>query len=71
MVLGAYFFYGFKVERELNTFVALIVTMIAIIALGAIVNIVIFYRLVGASLFTIVIATLALSLLLETIALII
>jgi hypothetical protein len=38
MVLGAYFFYGFKVERELNTFVALIVTMIAIIALGAIVN---------------------------------
>jgi branched-chain amino acid transport system permease protein len=69
MVLGAYFFYAFKVEFGQSTPVALIAAMAAIMALGVVVNIVIFYRLVGASLFTIVIATLGLSLLLETIAL--
>jgi branched-chain amino acid transport system permease protein len=71
MVLGAYFFYGFKVELGQSTLIALIAAMVAIMVLGAIVNIVIFYRLVGASLFTIVIATLGLSLLLETAALIV
>jgi branched-chain amino acid transport system permease protein len=69
MVLGAYFFYAFKVEFGQSTPVALIAAMAAIMALGVVVNIVIFYRLVGASLFTIVIATLGLSLLLETVAL--
>jgi branched-chain amino acid transport system permease protein len=69
MVLGAYFFYAFKVEFGQSTVVSLIAAMAAIMALGVVVNIVIFYRLVGASLFTIVIATLGLSLLLETVAL--
>ncbi len=69
MVLGAYFFYAFKVEFGQSTLVSLIAAMAAIMALGVVVNIVIFYRLVGASLFTIVIATLGLSLLLETVAL--
>jgi branched-chain amino acid transport system permease protein len=71
MVLGAYFFYAFKVEFNQSTPVSLVAGMIAIMALGVIVNVVIFYRLVGASLFTIVIATLGLSLLLETVALIV
>jgi branched-chain amino acid transport system permease protein len=71
MVLGAYFFYAFKVQFGQSTVVSLIGAMAAIMLLGVVVNIVIFYRLVGASLFTIVIATLGLSLLLETAALII
>jgi branched-chain amino acid transport system permease protein len=71
MVLGAYFFYAFKVQFGQSTAVSLIGAMAAIMALGVVVNIVIFYRLVGASLFTIVIATLGLSLLLETAALMI
>jgi branched-chain amino acid transport system permease protein len=71
MVLGAYFFYGFKVELHLNSLVAILAAMIAMIALGIVVNMVIFYRLVGASLFTIVIATFGLSILLETAGLII
>jgi branched-chain amino acid transport system permease protein len=71
MVLGAYFFYAFKVQFGQSTVVSLIAAMAAIMLLGVVVNIVIFYRLVGASLFTIVIATLGLSLLLETAALMI
>src|SRR3984885_13798628 len=69
MVLGAYFFYGFNVELHQNVLVSIIAAMIAMMILGVVVNMVIFYRLVGASLFTIVIATLGLSLLLETVAL--
>jgi branched-chain amino acid transport system permease protein len=71
MVLGAYFFYGFKVELNQPALLAVIAALVAMMVLGAVVNIVIFYRLIGASLFTIVIATLGLSLLLETIALIV
>jgi branched-chain amino acid transport system permease protein len=71
MVLGAYFFYGFKVELHLNSLVAILAALIAIIALGIVVNMVIFYRLVGASLFTVVIATFGLSILLETAGLIV
>ncbi|HXO46546.1 MAG TPA: branched-chain amino acid ABC transporter permease [Mycobacterium sp.] len=71
MVLGAYFFYGFKVELHLNSLVAILAALIAMIALGIVVNMVIFYRLVGASLFTVVIATFGLSILLETAGLIV
>jgi branched-chain amino acid transport system permease protein len=71
MVLGAYFFYGFKVELHQNSLVAILAALIAMIALGIVVNMVIFYRLVGASLFTVVIATFGLSILLETAGLII
>jgi branched-chain amino acid transport system permease protein len=71
MVLGAYFFYGFRVELNQNSLVAIIAALIAMIALGIIVNMVIFYRLVGASLFTVVIATFGLSILLETAVLIV
>jgi branched-chain amino acid transport system permease protein len=71
MVLGAYFFYGFKVELHQNSLVAILATLIAVIALGIVVNMVIFYRLVGASLFTVVIATFGLSILLETAGLIV
>jgi len=71
MVLGAYFFYGFKVELHQNSLVAIFAALIAMIALGIVVNMVIFYRLVGASLFTVVIATFGLSILLETAGLII
>jgi branched-chain amino acid transport system permease protein len=71
MVLGAYFFYGFKVELHQNSLVAILAALIAMIALGIVVNMVIFYRLVGASLFTVVIATFGLSILLETAGLIV
>jgi|HubBroStandDraft_6_1064221.scaffolds.fasta_scaffold260112_2 branched-chain amino acid transport system permease protein len=71
MVLGAYFFYGFKVELHQNSLVAIFAALIAMIALGIVVNMVIFYRLVGASLFTVVIATFGLSILLETAGLIV
>lgn len=71
MVLGAYFFYGFKVELHQNSLVAIVAALIAMIALGIVVNMVIFYRLVGASLFTVVIATFGLSILLETAGLIV
>lgn len=71
MVLGAYFFYGFKVELHQNSLVAILAALIAMVALGIVVNMVIFYRLVGASLFTVVIATFGLSILLETAGLIV
>lgn len=71
MVLGAYFFYGFKVELHQNSLVAILAALVAMIALGIVVNMVIFYRLVGASLFTVVIATFGLSILLETAGLIV
>jgi len=71
MVLGAYFFYGFKVELHQNSLVAILAALIAMAALGIVVNMVIFYRLVGASLFTVVIATFGLSILLETAGLIV
>jgi branched-chain amino acid transport system permease protein len=71
MVLGAYFFYGFKVELNQNPLVSILAAVIAMIALGIVVNMVIFYRLVGASLFTVVIATFGLSILLETAVLIV
>jgi len=67
----AYFFYGFKVELHQNSLVAILAALIAMIALGIVVNMVIFYRLVGASLFTVVIATFGLSILLETAGLIV
>src|ERR1700733_2588788 len=71
MVLGAYFFYGFLVELHLDALVSILAAMIATMVLGLLVNALIFYRLVGASLFTIVVATMGLSLLLETIQLIV
>lgn len=71
MVLGAYFFYGFLVELHQNAIIAIIAAAIATMVLGLVVNALIFYRLVGASLFTIVVATMGLSLLLETVQLIV
>src|ERR1700683_4517240 len=51
MVLGAYFFYGFKVELHQNSLVVILAALIAMIALGIVVNMVIFYRLFGPGFF--------------------
>ena len=48
----------------------IVATVVALMLLGLVVNAVMFYRLVGASLFTIVVATMGLSLLLQTLQLI-
>src|SRR5689334_10971592 len=71
MVLGAYFFFAMSVQYHFSPIVSLIGVIVAMVVLGVAVNILIFYRLVGASLFTIVVATMGLSLLLQTIGLII
>jgi branched-chain amino acid transport system permease protein len=71
MVLGAYFFFTMSVQYHLSPLLSLIGVIVAMVVLGVAVNVLIFYRLVGASLFTIVVATMGLSLLLQTIGLII
>jgi branched-chain amino acid transport system permease protein len=70
MVLGAYFFYAFVSQAHAPALLSLIVAVIALMVIGLLVNALMFYRLVGASLFTIVVATMGLSLLLETVQLI-
>jgi branched-chain amino acid transport system permease protein len=70
MVLGAYVFYWLVVELHQNPVFSIVATVVALMLLGLVVNAVMFYRLVGASLFTIVVATMGLSLLLQTLQLI-
>jgi len=71
MVLGAYVFYTLYVEAHQGFLVSLVVALVAITLLGAVVNTLLFRRLIGADLFIVVVATMGLSLTLQTVALII
>jgi branched-chain amino acid transport system permease protein len=69
MVLGAYIFYTMYVVAHQDVVLSVVVSLIAITVLGAAVNTLMFRRLIGADLFIVVVATMGLSLTLQTIAL--
>jgi branched-chain amino acid transport system permease protein len=66
MVLGAYIFYTVVATAEQPFWIAFVIALAAIAALGAIVYLTMFYRLLGADLFVTVIATMGLSVVVQT-----
>jgi branched-chain amino acid transport system permease protein len=66
MVLGGFIFYTFNGVLALNLYLALFLTLLACGMIGAAIYFAAFRRLVGAETFTLVIATLGLSVILQT-----
>jgi branched-chain amino acid transport system permease protein len=71
MVLGAFIFYTLNSNYRLNIYVALALTMVAMALIAAVIYFVAFRRLVGAAPFTMVIATLGLAVILQTVTVLI
>lgn len=71
MVLGAYCFYSFFVLAHQAFVVALLLSMLIVTVVGVLANRLLFRRLIGADLFIVVVATMGLSLALQTVILIV
>jgi branched-chain amino acid transport system permease protein len=66
MVVGAYALYSFTANLHLPFFAAFVIAMLIVSAIGAVVYVAFLYRLTGADLFVTVIATLGLSIVVQT-----
>jgi branched-chain amino acid transport system permease protein len=71
MVLGGYIFYTLNGTVGLNVYVALLLTLLAMAVIASVIYAVAFRRMVGAKPFTLVIATLGLSIVLQTVTVLI
>jgi branched-chain amino acid transport system permease protein len=71
MVLGGFIFYTLNGSMQLNVYLALLLTLIAMAAIAAVIYVGAFRRLVGADPFALVIATLGLSIILQTLTVLI